>query len=234
LYGKATASVYFSRVIAICQAKIAKYMRPRAGFRTKNLARRTKTEYNGSYTTGWREMWKFQEDNIMLKKMIAGILAFLLTLFPSCAELQHQNQRQSFNWKTTANAIVDAINDRDIDALEEMMCLNIKENVEDLPDKIEELIDSIDGKIVRFKWHSAGGDSESRSDGKKIIQIDRSIDFKTDGGKYDIGVVWEISNNFSPNEIGIRMITLREYDEYDHPYGVVQIRAIEGVGSWHD
>ena len=89
----------------------------------------------------------------MILRFLYGFLAIILSLF-SC---QQKQQTPLIDWENTVNNLITAIETRDIDALESMMCRNIKQNVEDLPVKIGELIDAIDGKITDFNWETFGG-----------------------------------------------------------------------------
>ena len=149
-------------------------------------------------------------------------------------------QRKSFNMNSYVDKVMNAVKTRDAGALESMMCLNIKRNEEGLSDKIEELIDAIDGQIAEYDW-TQGAEHEEQRSGRRLCQKDSGIEFKTAEGVYLLNITWEVANNFSPNEIGIRSIclsiqTLVEYmgEVYEQYEVLVIISATEGVSDWHD
>ncbi len=164
-----------------------------------------------------------------MKNFIIKVLVFLLTLFPNSAYLQGQYQLTTFDYAATQNSISEAIETRDIDALEAMMCQNIKQKVDDLPSEIGALIDTIDGDITEWDWNPRGSYDAAKF-GKQIIQTSWSAQLKTTNGIYFIAVTWEIANNFAPGEMGIRAITLLDEDREL----LVAIKATEGIGGWHD
>ena len=105
-----------------------------------------------------------------MTNFIIKVLVFLLMLFPNSAYLQGQYQLTIFDTRTTVNSIMDAIETRDINVLEAMMCNNIKQNVDDLPGEIGVLIDTIDGEIITRDW-SMSGDFSGAKYGKQIYDI---------------------------------------------------------------
>jgi hypothetical protein len=167
-----------------------------------------------------------------MNTFIAGLLAFLMLLFPHCTYLQQQYQQLSFSWEATANSIVNAVDGKDIVALEAMMCLNIKENTTDLPNKIGELIDAIDGDILSFTWDTIGGFEASHGIGKQLRQKILRIFITTTEGVYYLGVMWEYYNSFQPAEMGIRNISVADHGTTGEIF--VLITATDGVGSWHE
>jgi len=164
--------------------------------------------------------------------IILSILTVLLMLFPNSTRLQVESRKRILARDFTGENIVRIINERDNDALEELMCGNIKQNMSDLSDKIEELFDIIDGEIIDFKWETFSGYYENHANGKSISQKDYRLDFSTATGSYRIRGIMEYFNSFQPKEMGIRSITLR--DDPSASEWVVQIRATNGVGEWHE
>jgi len=172
----------------------------------------------------------------MLNNILVWVLSFLLGLFPSSLGLLGEYQRRTFDMDASVNMVMDAIKARDIDALEALMCYNIKQNASDLSDTIGGLIDAIDGEIVEFNWRNGFSYEESRDSGKRIVQREAVADFKTSaGGNYRLAILWEVVNTFKPEERGIRDIVLfdRNLIGQDN-YKVAQICVTEGNGSWHD
>ena len=164
-----------------------------------------------------------------MKNFIIKILVFLLTLFPNSAYLQGQYQLTIFDYTTTENNITEAIKTRNVDALEAMMCKNIKQNVDDLPGEIGALIDTIDGEITACDW-SPSDSYDAAKYGKQIKQTGWTVQIDTANATYFMAVVWEITNNFAPGEMGMRWIAVFDKDRKM----LAEIRATEGVGGWHD
>ena len=167
-----------------------------------------------------------------MKNFIISFLAFLLTLSPHSTSLLSINQQITNNTNVAAPKIINAIETRDVAALEAMMCLNIKQNVENLHGKIGDMLDLIEGDITDALWENRGGSYEGhQNDGRTIIQGGISIYITTTTGTYAVGVWWEDANNFAREETGIRNIGLSQTNPLK---SLAIISAIEGVGSWHD
>ncbi len=168
-----------------------------------------------------------------MKSFIIGLLAFLLTFFPNCNPLYYEYLQLTNHTDVAAPKIIEAVKERDIDALEAMMCLNIKQNTENLPEKIGELLDSIDGSIIEITYKPSGYSYiGNEQDGRSLIQAGMVFNIKTStsDGTYDLGCIWETANNFEPKETGIRTMGLLD------PNGFVlaKISATEGIGEMHD
>jgi len=130
------------------------------------------------------------------------------------------------------NMVMDAIMTEDIEALEAMMCKNIKQNVPDIRGQIRELIDSIDRDVFEFSQRfGTASYSESDRDGRRISQTGVSINIKTSVKDYYLAITWEFINNFSPDERGIRHVGISEQGQ---PGYIFFISATEGVARWHD
>jgi len=164
-----------------------------------------------------------------MAKIIAGILAFLLWIFPNWSSLQNRYELLTFSWEATANNIMNAVKTNDITALEAMMCRNIKQNIADLPGEISKLLDTIDGEITTFTWKTFGAFTASHGIGKSLGQMTLAIDFTTSAGSYRLGMMWEYSNSFQPKEKGIRNISVHSEGEV-----LALITATNGVGEWHE
>jgi len=166
----------------------------------------------------------------MFAKIITGILALLLWLFPNWGNNQLQYLIRTNNTNIAAPKIISAIKEKDVAALEALMCKNIKDNEDDLQGKISALINAIDGEITSSSWRTQGSYQENAYGGKQIVQSGIDIFLTTPAGTYYFGIMWETANNFAVEEVGIRSIGL--IDPSDNI--VIIIRATEGVGEWHD
>lgn len=167
-----------------------------------------------------------------MTKIIISIVSILLIFFPNNKALISYNQQITYNSAIGAERIIEAFKNEDVDALEELMCNNIKDNVNNLPDKIQELFDAIDGEIIEATYESRGG-SYSGSNPKKgsITQSGVSIYITTSVGRYDIGFWWETVNTYKPEETGIRSIAIIVPDTLEL---LGKISATDGIGNWHD
>jgi len=167
----------------------------------------------------------------MLNNIIIWLLTLLLGSFPSWGEdNMYLHLLRTNHTDIAAPKIISAFESRDIAALEALMCQNIKDNVEDLQEKIGEMMDAIEGEITESSWKIIGSYHERRRDGRRITQSDLDIYLTTSSVDYKLLIVWETANNFAVEEVGIRAIVLLI------PKGstLADIRATEGVGSWHD
>lgn len=129
----------------------------------------------------------------------------------------------------TAPKIISAIKEKDVVALEALMCRNIKENVNNLPEEIGKLMDAIDGEIINSSWKNVGNyDAKHGADGA-ILQVDMAIYLTTPTNAYYVSIVWETANSFAKEEAGIRGIGLVEENIL-----LANINATDGIGEWHD
>ena len=169
-----------------------------------------------------------------MSKIIAGIISFILFIFPNCKSALAYQQNASFNKDQVVIEIMDAVTTRDIEALQAMMCKNIKTNVPNLSVKIGELIDAIDGEILEFTPRTINAYYSNSDSGKQISQIRLAMDIEAPTKNYLLSVMWEYVHNFSPDELGIRVINL--YDTaIEGPAGLVYgITATEGLFDWHN
>ena len=163
-------------------------------------------------------------------KFVLWLTAFLLMLFPNSGSLQYNYLVQTNNTNIAAPKIISAIKAKDVDALEALMCQNIKENVNNLPEEISKLMDSIDGEIINSSWENVGNYDAKHGDDGAILQVLFDIYLTTSEGDYKLLLTWETANSFAKEEAGIRAITLL----IPHGSTLADIRATEGIGEWHD
>ncbi|MEI6578839.1 MAG: DUF5104 domain-containing protein [Eubacteriales bacterium] len=165
----------------------------------------------------------------LYSKFYIGLMAFLLMLFPNSGSLQFNYLVQTNSTDIAAPKIISAIKEKDVDALEALMCQNIKENVNNLPEEISKLMDSIDGEIINSSWKNTGNYNENRGNGKAILQVNLDIYLTTSTSTYYLGIMWETANSFAKEEAGIRGIGLMVDGRI-----LAKINATEGIGEWHD
>jgi len=148
----------------------------------------------------------------MFDRIITGLLAFFLFILPGwlgLIDLDYLHLQRTNNTNIAAPKIIRAIEAQDIAALEALMSQTLRDDFEDLSDRIGEMMDAIEGEIISSRWEQRGGSSNiSRGDGRRIIQAGVCLYFTTSAGSYDVMIWWETANNFAPEELGIRNIGL--------------------------
>jgi hypothetical protein len=125
-----------------------------------------------------------------------------------------------------------AIETRNIPLFEDQLCRNIRNNTENLSERITELFNAINGEILEFSWTTVGAYSGNHSNGKSIRQIGVNIRFKTETVEnYVLVLTLETYNSFQPTEMGIRAASLAISGS---GIALADIRATNGVGEWHE
>lgn len=145
-----------------------------------------------------------------MKNFIISILAFLLSLFPSCGTLLAPYQSLTYPGQiVVTDNIMNAIETGDATALEAMMSMSSKENLEDLPGSISTIINSIDGEIVEYS--SLGTSDYDKSNyGSQISRRSWKILFNTAIESYRLDVTWIVVNNREPEEVGMSNMSLSD------------------------
>ena len=145
-----------------------------------------------------------------MKKFIIKILAFLLTMFPSCGILLAPYQSLTYPGQiVVTDNVMNAIKTGDVTALDSMMSMRSKENLEDLPGNLNQIINSIDGEIVEY--NSLGTSDYDKSDyGSQISRRSWKILFNTDTESYRLEVTWIVVNNRAPEEVGMSNMSLSD------------------------
>lgn len=172
-----------------------------------------------------------------IAKIISILLPVLLTLFPNNTSLISINQQLYNHSGVAATKIIAAFEAEDVNAMEELMCFNIKQNTEELPKKIREMYSCIEGDIVEIteKDEIGSGFSANHGNGKQILQTNILITIATTQNEYLVGVIWETVNTINPEEAAIRSITISKKSETVNTYEkLYSIQATNGIGGWHE
>lgn len=142
-----------------------------------------------------------------LHKVISAFLSLLILLFPGTFENLRQQRDNNFNdW---APVIIEAIKTENVEQMEDLMCLNIKQTTENLPEKIQEFYGCIEGEIIDA--HVVDNISNGSSyNGTSISEHGYDIYIETDKKQYIVGGVWRTTDTKHPDETRIRNITLCE------------------------
>jgi len=163
----------------------------------------------------------------MFNKIIAGLLSLLFWLFPFL-----QPKPQNLNPETVAANLMRAVETRAVDLFTDQLCLNIKQNANELPEKITELFDTIEGDFIDYTWQTRGGYWESQRNGKALSQVYLDIELTTTEKTYLIISALEFHNTFQPAERGIRAFWL--HDGPDSPTILFRMEATDGIMAWHE
>ena len=138
-----------------------------------------------------------------MNTFIAGILTFLLSIFPSCGILQSLAYPGT---STIRNNIITAIEERDATSLEAMMCQYVKKNVPNLKNEIEKMLNIMEDEIIDFRWSSTGG-LDSSANGQ-ISYSGYLLTCTTALNSYTFALAWMKVNTRAPDEVGLRSLQL--------------------------
>ena len=143
-----------------------------------------------------------------MTSFIISVLAFLLTIFPSCGMLLAPYQSLTFpGEKAITEEIMGAIEAGDIAVIEAMASQLLKKETKDLTSEIGKLIDAIDGKIIDYSRSGGGGRNESHL-GTRISRTSWSLDLETATESYWLSISWVVVNNRAPDEVGLSSMSL--------------------------
>jgi len=142
----------------------------------------------------------------MFARIWAWILSVLMFLFPFFFK-PPVTPPTKLDVNASVEIVINAIKTGDIAAIEAFMCKNIKDNVPNLQTEIGNLIDLIEGEITSTSSTSVN-DFYMTSGGKTIERAISNSYINTAVANYKLDIRWEIYNNFSLAERGIRRIGL--------------------------
>ena len=171
----------------------------------------------------------------VIGKIVLALLPILLVLFPNNPAVICIDQQINNHSGIAAPKILSAFVEKDVDALENLMCNNIKQNTEDLSSEINKMFSFIEGDVVEATYETGTYSFQgNRENGKQIVQSGIQIDIITTENTYIVGVTWEAINTFQKEETGIRRIFLLKKTTDNIPKTLCEISATDGVGEWHD
>jgi hypothetical protein len=162
---------------------------------------------------------------------------FFLGLIPFRAKLLFPDA--GFDMKPVVKDIMTSFQLRDIATIESMLCPGIKKNVKDLPEKIEELLGSIQGNITEITWNGATASSYQRDGKRKRMGRLSPVPFTTTTGlKYSLGIGVTYRDDSDPDAIGVDTLRLLlvDYEDqlnniavYEISYHNVKDKIVAGV-----
>ena len=152
-------------------------------------------------------------------RLEAAVLIFLLSIIPNGMQFL-VSVRPDYIW---AQAVIVSVEKRDVDALERMMCKNIRDNEDDLRAKIQLLYDGIDGDVKGIDWDTPYEGSISTT--YKTIDIFFTVTTSKD--VYYLSTTWIFQNAKAPDSKGIYYIALRRAAA-EPGDNIVEIEATDG------
>ena len=144
-----------------------------------------------------------------MTKIIAFIISLLLTFFPDNAFLECKAQELAFPGNNAAcEMIAKYIKKNDVESIYNLFCEADKLEKENLKEQIQELINSIDGMIIKTERGGGGNQSDYANNG--VYQSQRSfvLEISTINEKYRIYIFWITVDTESPEKVGIGSLTM--------------------------
>ncbi len=149
---------------------------------------------------------------LIIEKILSVYFSILMIISPTYVTYSRQMQENDFNlW---APKIAAAFSEKDVDALEGMLCDDIKEETENLPEIIQEMFDKVDGEFTEVTWKIPEtpfyGDMHTFS--ASIV----NLYLTADGQTYRIEMLWAAACTYAPEETKIRAIVIHMPDFSDN------------------
>ena len=187
-------------------------------------------------------MSNFQENFYKgIGTFIATILIFLSTIFPNNKNLMVYRQTNENSLGIYGPVIVEAVKNKDVATIRDLMCANIKKNVPNLDNRIQEIYNLVEGDFVSTEWGDSyiqGASYSASTREGSIAQENFLVKIVTTKKTYQYVITWETINNMKPEETKIRSFTLSEIVP-DEQYTTIAVRldsiaATEGLMKWHE
>lgn len=170
-----------------------------------------------------------------MAKFLAIIISFLLMLFPDSGTLLVYQQQLAFpGEKAVAEEIIDAIKDKNAEALINMYSETAKSTGEITSENIEHFFGSFKGDIIYGDYlYADGGDHIAYGSGESHRQL--RIEFKTNSETYRLYASWQIVDTEAPQKVGLVQLTLfpktSSWEEYEGVLAQIPIKdSLTNVG----
>lgn len=122
------------------------------------------------------------------------------------------------------NKIIGFIEKRDVDGMYEAFSKNMKENVPDLKDQIQELFEYIKGDEIYCNYFLGGGCQNAFEEGEwmqSVHWIRGKIN--TEQARYRFSATWDRLDKYDPKDAGIQNIYCEEF------YGMENFSCLDGI-----
>lgn len=164
--------------------------------------------------------------------LLVSVFGFLLmmVLTPFRAKLFFSDP--GFDMKPVVSDVLDAIKSQDVAKIESMLCPGIQLNTKDLPEKIKELMDSIQGDIAEITWDGATASTYKREGGKQRLGKFSPVTFTTTTGlDYSLTVGYTYVDDFDFEAIGLDelQLLLVYYEDQSQNEALYQISYYKGT-----
>lgn len=145
-----------------------------------------------------------------MTKILSLIISFLLTVFPWSSYLQSQSQQLAFpGEKAACKMIAEYIKDNDVESIYNLYSEADKMYNENLREQIQNIIDSIDGKIIKTeRGAGVGHQSDYANMGVYQSQRDFALEIKTTTEKYELLIFWITVDTEKPETVGLGALNL--------------------------
>ena len=145
-----------------------------------------------------------------MTKILSLIISFLLTIFPWSSYLQCQSQELAFpGEKAACKMIAEYIKENDVDSIYNLYSEADKMYNENLKEQIQDVIDSIDGKIIKIdKMAGVGHQSDYANMGVYQSKRDFALEIKTTTETYELLIFWITVDTESPETVGLGALNL--------------------------
>ena len=144
-----------------------------------------------------------------MNKILALIISLLLTFFPDSAFLESKAQELAFPGTNEAcEMIAKYIKKNDVDSIYDLFCESDKFSNENLKEHIQELINSIDGIIIRSERGGGGSQSDYANQGVYKSKRDFVLEIDTTNETYRILIFWVTVDTESPDNVGLSSLAI--------------------------
>ncbi len=167
-----------------------------------------------------RRHLNFSEEENVMRRLIAGIAVIMVLALTSCATpmgsriamLNRITKTERQRVDERSEQIVDAINNKDRDALKSLYSKKALEEAEDFNGGMDMFFDFIEGDIVSWEIVFGVDTSESVSYGKKTTMYRYDIKIETDIDSYRVFVIDYYVDTIEPDNEGLYMLQIRTSD----------------------
>lgn len=144
-----------------------------------------------------------------MTKLIALIVSLLLTFFPDSTFLECKSQELAFPGNNAAcEMIAKHIKNNDVESIYNLFCEADKLSNENLKEQIQNIIDSIDGTILKAERGAGGHQSDYANKGVYQSQRDFVLEINTLNETYRIYIFWVTVDTELPEDVGLSSLTV--------------------------
>lgn len=145
-----------------------------------------------------------------MSKILALIVSLLLTFFPDSAFLECKVQEYAFPGnEAVCELITKYIKNNDADSIYDLFCEADKQSNEKLKENIQDIIDTVDGEIIKIgRKLGVGHQSDYANNGVYQSQRDFALQIDTIDNSYELLIFWVTVDTESPEEVGLSSLAL--------------------------